>query len=187
MIGNCPANWIDEHEKAFRFYDLDDSKLCKRIPNSLGHTFQMDWPVLSLDTNRTYANIYCAECNADAAHLVKWNASIECTKEINFEEFDVFNSYKALWRQWILNDGDVICRFVIREFHDFESYIKVVCTIRNNVFQQSSNHPKLYLNYSRRIAEDVCRGRRKHARLIGQTLLTKSSVELTLYSFKFEE
>ena len=138
MIGNCPANWIDQHEKAFRFYDLDDSKLCKRIPNSLGHTFQMDWPVLSLDTNRTYANIYCAECNADAAHLVKWNTSIECTKEINFEEFDVFNSYKALWRQWILNDGDVICRFVIREFSDFESYIKVVVQSETMFFNKAA-------------------------------------------------
>ena len=83
MIGNCPAHWFDENDKISSRYN---SNLCERIPPSVGYSFVLDLPVLSLDTNRTYANIYCARCHSDASHLASWNASIECNKDMHTYE-----------------------------------------------------------------------------------------------------
>lgn len=43
----------------------------------------MDVPVLSLATNRTYANVYCALCHSDAANLASWNISYRCNVDLN--------------------------------------------------------------------------------------------------------
>ena len=72
MIDNCPVTWSDED---------DLPALCQRRSDEYSHL--MDLPVLSLDTNRTYANVYCARCHSDAAHLASWNATIDCNEDID--------------------------------------------------------------------------------------------------------
>jgi hypothetical protein len=78
MIDDCPTSrW---------FHDNDDESLpalCQKKTNPSDYTHLIDIPVLSLETNRTYANVFCARCHSDAARLASWNVSIECNEDIN--------------------------------------------------------------------------------------------------------
>lgn len=79
MIGSCPMDSIN--------YDQSVVALChrRRDPEDGYHhySYLMDIPVLSLETNQTYANIYCAQCHADASHLEPWNISIHCNEDFD--------------------------------------------------------------------------------------------------------
>lgn len=70
MIGSCPLDgdsWL--------------ATSCQRWNESAHYSHLTDVPVLSLITNRTYANVYCAQCHSDAQQLATWNISIECDKD----------------------------------------------------------------------------------------------------------
>ncbi len=75
MIGSCPGIRSEEDESL--------TALCQRQkdPESF-YSYLIDIPVLSLKTNRTYANIYCARCHNDVLQLAQWNISIQCNKDI---------------------------------------------------------------------------------------------------------
>ena len=58
--------------------------MCHRQPvDDKDYTYLMDLPVLSLETNVTYANIFCAQCHQDVARLAKWDAEIACKVPVN--------------------------------------------------------------------------------------------------------
>ena len=69
MVAKCPS--MDEENNL--------AALCERvtIPDQ-SYSHLMDIPVLSLETNRTYVNIFCAQCHADVNRLANWDISIEC-------------------------------------------------------------------------------------------------------------
>ena len=74
MIGKCPENSVNNTLEA----------MCERRRS--GHytySHLMDIPVLSLESNRTYANIYCARCHSDAEQLANWHVSVQCTQQID--------------------------------------------------------------------------------------------------------
>jgi hypothetical protein len=67
MIADCPED--DARSTACHREQVDHKD----------YTYLMDIPVLSLKTNITYANIYCAKCNNDADYLARWNVNVDCT------------------------------------------------------------------------------------------------------------
>ena len=75
---------VQSHEELEEEFD-DESlpDLCHKKVNPSEYTHLMDIPVLSLATNRTYANVFCARCHSDASRLARWNVSIECNEDIN--------------------------------------------------------------------------------------------------------
>lgn len=73
MIGNCPANEEDQELVA---------SCQRRNDPEFSYSHLTDIPVLSLVTNRTYANIYCAQCHSDIQNLANWNISIDCNDMI---------------------------------------------------------------------------------------------------------
>lgn len=84
MIDECPARhqstWFGDDESE----DESLPALCQKKPNPPSdYTHLMDIPVLSLETNRTYANVFCARCHSDAARLARWNVSIECNEDFD--------------------------------------------------------------------------------------------------------
>ncbi len=76
MVDKCPSARFDDDDESLR-------ALCQKKPSQSDYTHLMDIPVLSLDTNRTYANVFCARCHSDAARLARWNVSIECNEDID--------------------------------------------------------------------------------------------------------
>lgn len=72
MIGTCPES-----------DDLSLAESCQRNNNTTPYSHLMDVPVLSLVTNRTYANVYCAQCHSDSKRLATWNVSIECDEDFS--------------------------------------------------------------------------------------------------------
>lgn len=79
MIADCPETWPDSSTIAY----------CQKIVKESDYTYRLDIPVLSLDTNLTYANAYCARCHSDANRLARWNASVECNQR-NLEQYIVY-------------------------------------------------------------------------------------------------
>lgn len=76
VIGSCPARPLEEDESL--------AILCQRQNDpEIGYSYLLDIPVLSLTTNRTYANIYCAQCHNDVQQLAQWNISVQCNKDIS--------------------------------------------------------------------------------------------------------
>lgn len=76
MVDACPTTWIDDDDESL-------PTLCQRSANRSDYTYLMDIPALSLETNQTYANVFCARCHSDADHLASWNVSVECDVDIN--------------------------------------------------------------------------------------------------------
>lgn len=81
MIGICPANGSSTDDQSVE-------ALCRRRKNPESYfphqySYLIDIPVLSLATNRTYANVYCAQCHSDASQLSQWNISIKCNDNID--------------------------------------------------------------------------------------------------------
>lgn len=74
MIGNCPVNNEDQELTA---------SCQRRNDPEFSYSHLNDIPVLSLVTNRTYANIYCARCHSDIQQLANWNISIHCNDKID--------------------------------------------------------------------------------------------------------
>lgn len=75
MIGKCPASFHD---------DFSLAAMCQRKRHAdppIQYSYLMDIPVLSLTTNLTYANIYCARCHADDQELAEWEASFQCNED----------------------------------------------------------------------------------------------------------
>ena len=70
MIADCPEG--------------SRSTACHRQVDDKDYTYLMDIPVLSLKTNITYANIYCAKCNSDADYLAQWDVDVDCT--VNYHD-----------------------------------------------------------------------------------------------------
>ena len=89
MIGSCPTNDSSNDDESLE-------ALCRRRqnPESYFHRYSyvIDIPVLSLATNRTYANVYCAQCHSDAYQLAQWNISIKCNDNIEKLIFFLFFS-----------------------------------------------------------------------------------------------
>lgn len=80
MIGSCPTNNSSNDDESLE-------ALCRRRQNPESYfprrySYVIDIPVLSLATNRTYANVYCAQCHSDAYQLAQWNISIKCNDNI---------------------------------------------------------------------------------------------------------
>lgn len=80
MIESCPANNLFSNDEFLE-------ALCRRRkdPESYyyhQYSYLIDIPVLSLATNRTYANVYCAQCHSDAHQLAQWNISFKCNDNI---------------------------------------------------------------------------------------------------------
>jgi len=70
MVGKCPEQSQVEP---------DLITMCERQPMKDGsYSHLMDIPVLSLDTNRTYVNIFCAQCHSDIDNLKQWTAHVDC-------------------------------------------------------------------------------------------------------------
>ena len=69
MMGKCPK---DSQETGL-------VAMCERLPMKDGsYSHLMDIPVLSLDTNITYVNIFCAQCHSDVSNLKEWSARVDC-------------------------------------------------------------------------------------------------------------
>ena len=69
MVGKCPNESQETELMA----------TCGRISVAdEAYSHLMDIPVLSLDTNRTYVNIFCARCHGDAGNLQPLTLSIDC-------------------------------------------------------------------------------------------------------------
>ena len=66
MVGKCP-----QREEA-----VDLVAGCQRVSTPYSHL--MDVPVLSLATNRTYVNIFCARCHSDVGNLKEWTTRVHC-------------------------------------------------------------------------------------------------------------
>ena len=77
MAAKCPANWATTEDKK-----LVKAQCERKHYEDLVHTYIMDIPVLSLRTNRTYANVYCAACHADSDTLAAWNISVGCDVDL---------------------------------------------------------------------------------------------------------
>ncbi len=76
MIAKCPANFA-----AGSSVDVSLVAMCQR-DLEFHYSYLMDIPVLSLKSNLTYANIYCARCHADDQHLAQWNkTSLRCNEQ----------------------------------------------------------------------------------------------------------
>jgi len=73
MVGKCPKE----------SQEIDLAAMCERVSIKDRNYFHlMDIPVLSLDTNRTYVNIFCAQCHSDASNLQEWTVNnIDCNKD----------------------------------------------------------------------------------------------------------
>ena len=72
MIDYCPGG------------DTRLAAMCQRHPvEDKDYTYLMDLPVLSLETNVTYANVFCAQCHEDVTRLAKWDAEIACKVPVN--------------------------------------------------------------------------------------------------------
>ena len=73
MVGKCPKQIAEASLVA----------LCERESVKDEDYFHlMDIPVLSLDTNRTYANIFCAQCHSDVSNLKEWTVDeINCSRD----------------------------------------------------------------------------------------------------------
>lgn len=99
MIGSCPTdNSFNEDESV--------EALCRRrkIPESYfphQYSYLIDIPVLSLATNRTYANVYCAQCHSDAHELAQWNITIKCND--NIEKFIFTDLFSSLFLTFTAN------------------------------------------------------------------------------------
>ena len=149
MIGKCPENTINNSQQK----SLE--AMCeRRQSNDFIYTHLMDIPVLSMETNQTYANIYCARCHSDAENLVNWSVSIQCNEHLDpynfkfhfftfaqwikfliiFIRFDVSHdqmfserNYMPGLRRWIqpLEATSIACDIIIEEFKDFKNYLKV--------------------------------------------------------------
>ena len=79
MVGKCP-------KQSQREADL--VAMCERHPTENGfYSHLMDIPVLSLDTNRTYVNVFCAQCYSDVSNLKEWTASVDC----NIDEIEMIH------------------------------------------------------------------------------------------------
>jgi len=79
MIGKCPENTASDNPQQRTL-----EAMCERRQNGdYTYSHLMDIPVLSLETNQTYANIYCARCNSDAEKLANWSVSIQCTEHLD--------------------------------------------------------------------------------------------------------
>lgn len=77
MAAKCPLNWATSEDGKFV------QAQCEREHSrDVIHTYLMDIPVLSLRTNRTYANVYCATCHSDADTLADWNISVGCSVDL---------------------------------------------------------------------------------------------------------
>lgn len=75
MIDDCPEDWTDVESLSI---------FCRKdLTLADGYSYLLDVPVWSYDTNRTYANVYCARCHSDSAHLAKWNVSVDCEKNVD--------------------------------------------------------------------------------------------------------
>ena len=90
MIGSCPTNDSSNDDESLE-------ALCRRRQNPESYfphrySYVIDIPVLSLATNRTYANVYCAQCHSDAYQLAQWNISIKCNDNIEKLIFFLFFS-----------------------------------------------------------------------------------------------
>ncbi len=82
-IGKCPTAHPSEAQHLPEFSLL--SAMCQRHMDLPSYSHLMDIPVLSLETNRTYTNIYCAQCHSDAARLAHWDLSYRCSA--NFQQY----------------------------------------------------------------------------------------------------
>lgn len=75
MIASCPNGSSEDEDESV-------ATLCQhRKDFESGHPHLADVPVLSLATNRTYANVYCAQCHSDFHRLAQWNTSIYCNED----------------------------------------------------------------------------------------------------------
>ncbi|KAK4020210.1 hypothetical protein OUZ56_002208 [Daphnia magna] len=135
MINACPSTWVEDDDESL-------PALCRKSPNRLDYTHLIDIPVLSLETNRTYANVFCARCHSDANRLASWNVSVECDVDINTSNAtraQMFrpSNYQPGLRQWALvvneDDGEdenegtrttIRCNLVVDEFRNFMNYLK---------------------------------------------------------------
>ncbi|XP_065579142.1 uncharacterized protein LOC136039387 isoform X1 [Artemia franciscana] len=115
----------------------DLRKLCeRRIPDD-SYNYILDLPVFSLNTKKTYANVYCARCNTDF-HLAQWNASVECTanvKNINLSlpELIAGATYYRGKLAWTRPVGEadengwpqtVTCYLYVQEFKNVSYYLE---------------------------------------------------------------
>lgn len=73
VIGKCPS---DSH-------DIHLENTCSGAGEDDPADIYVDIPVRSLNTNITYANIYCATCHNDAHNLQDWNITVRCSADIN--------------------------------------------------------------------------------------------------------
>lgn len=71
-IGGCPST------EGQNLSDLSAMCRMRTFNTAIQYSYLMDVPVLSLDSNRTYTNIFCAQCNSDAVRLANWNVSYRC-------------------------------------------------------------------------------------------------------------
>ena len=73
MVGRCPEGSAG----------ADLVAMCERVSiKDEDYFYLMDIPVLSLDTNRTYANIFCAQCHSDGSNLKQWTVrNIDCNRD----------------------------------------------------------------------------------------------------------
>jgi hypothetical protein len=120
------------------------------------YSYLIDIPVLSLATNRTYANVYCAQCHFDSHQLAQWNISIKCDDDIEklfYHSFPLFlkmkqtqtthfffrhnltrdrmfrqENYRPGKRSWIYNQEHLTlkCIFIIEQFNNPINYLKVI-------------------------------------------------------------
>ena len=93
MVGACPAD----------FADLQLAALCRKDPDddTGGYSYLMDVPVMSLVTNLTYANVYCARCHSDDGRLAQWDLSVTCSDD--YEKSVSIFKFKQIFI-WSQND-----------------------------------------------------------------------------------
>lgn len=93
MIGSCPMDSTNDDDSV--------AALChRRMDTESSHhqySYLMDIPVLSLATNRTYANIYCAQCHSDTRRLAPWNISVHCNDDYD-KWFRISFSKRRKWK-----------------------------------------------------------------------------------------
>lgn len=79
MIGACPADFKEGEGSLVAM--CQRHLVTKRRESHIHYSYLMDVPALSLKTNLTYANVYCARCHGDDQQLAEWDVSINCDED----------------------------------------------------------------------------------------------------------
>jgi len=116
MVARCPPQ-----------EDPGLDRLCRRQVPPSEYSYLLDYPVTSNATNVTYANVYCARCNADHRHLVRRNADLKCSEHQALKKNSpaavaagTFYQQGAL--QWWTEDADAFCYLDIPDFGSVKKF-----------------------------------------------------------------